>query len=152
MRDPDSFVIVAADHFRVVGFVAGTSDTGRLYKRFAVRDGVVAGLRAAPRLLRSLRRVWETSRYPARDGDVPLPRAELLSLAVAAPSAGQGVGGTLVVACLAEFGRRGIASARVVVGSGNSAGLAVYRAHGFVDHSSLEVHKGERSEVLVWKS
>ncbi len=152
VRDPYSFVIVATVDFRVVGFVAGTHDTAQLYRRFAMRDGALAGLRASPRLLRSVRRVWETVRYPSREGDGPLPPAELLSLAVAANAAGQGIGGMLVLACLAEFGHRGVGAVRVIVSAANHAGLAVYRGHGFTDHTSIEVHKGERSEVLVWQA
>ena len=150
VASPDAFVYVATSADGVVGFVAGASDVARLYRRFLVRDGIVAGVVAAPRLLRSWRRVFETLRYPARAED--LPAAEILALAVDAPVARRGVGRQLVAAALEEFGRRGVVSAKVVAGADNRAALALYTACGFASIARFAVHEGTPSEVLVWSS
>lgn len=150
LRSADGFVLVAVVDDRVVGFVAGVLDVGRLYRSFLVRDGVVAGVTAAPRLARSWRRVLETLRYPAGDDD--LPDAEILAVAVDAAASGHGVGGRLVRDALDEFARRGTTTAKVVAGADNEAALALYARSGFVTRRQISVHEGTPSEVLVWSS
>lgn len=147
---PDGFVVVAVVDHRVVGFAAGDVDVGCLYRSFLVRDGIAAGLVAAPRLLRSWRRVLETLRYPTRGED--LPAAEILAVAVDASAAGQGVGRRLVTSALDEFVRRGTTAAKVVADADNAAALGLYTACGFVASARLAVHRGTQSEVLVWSS
>ena len=93
------------DH--VSGFVAVAEDTRRLYREFVVHDGVVAGARAAPALLRHPWQVLETLRYGLGADDAPAG-AEILATAVAGSSQGKGVGVALVEAAMDEFRRRGI--------------------------------------------
>jgi ribosomal protein S18 acetylase RimI-like enzyme len=38
----------------------------------------------------------------------------------------------------------------VVVGADNAAALALYRSTGFRSVGVVDVHRGRRSEVLVW--
>ena len=148
---PDAFAHVACDGSgNVVGFCATARDVGALYKRFVVRDGVVAGVVAAPRLLRSARRVLETLRYPSHGGD--LPPAEVLAVAVGAAASGAGLGRRLVEASMAEVGDRAVTAVKVVAGSHNAAALALYRACDFRDAEEIEVHEGVRSTVLVWSA
>ncbi|MBK5289961.1 MAG: GNAT family N-acetyltransferase [Acidimicrobiia bacterium] len=147
---PEGFVVVAVADYQVVGFAAGALDVGRLYRSFLVRDGIAAGLVTAPRLLRSWRRVLETLRYPTRGED--LPAAEILAVAVEASAAGRGIGRRLVTFALDEFIRRGTTAAKVVAGADNAAALGLYAVCGFVAHTSIAVHRGTPSEVLVWSS
>ena len=149
VRDPGSFLIVAVEDGRVVGMCACTEDLGALYRAFVLRDGVVAGLRSAPRILRSLPRVIETLRYPGAEGAADLPEAEVLAVAVDAACSGRGIGRAVVEAALAEFDRRGTARVKVVAGGDNDAALGLYRATGFADAARLEVHAGTESVVLV---
>jgi ribosomal protein S18 acetylase RimI-like enzyme len=152
LRRDDGFVLVAtgdADE-TVLGFVAGVGSVGALYRSFLLRDGLVAGLLAAPRLVRAVPRVLETLRYPSATGD--LPDAEILAVAVARTAAGAGVGRALVAAATAEFARRGTRTAKVVTTDDNASALAMYRACGFVTATGVEVHAGRASEVLVWTS
>jgi len=153
VRSPDGFAFVAEATPRgdVVGFAAGVMDVGRLYRTFLLRDGVPAALAAAPRLLRSWRRVIETLRYPAEGADA-LPDPEVLAVAVDAGAAGHGLGRALVTAALDEFARRGAPAVRVVTGADNAPALALYARCGFVPAASIAVHEGTPSEVLVWSS
>ena len=148
VRDPDSFLLVAEDGGHIEGFIAGTDDVGALYKSFALRDGVVAGIAAAPRIVRSWRRVWETLRYPSADGD--LPPAELLAVAVDPSARGRGLGQQLVAALQDEFRRRAVTAARVTVAARNEGAIALYERCGFRRAARIEVHEGTPSEVLVW--
>ncbi len=150
---PGSFAIVAStEDLPVAGFVSGTVDTGALYRQFLLRHGIRAGLSALPGLLRRPRHVLETLRYGtgAGDGNALLPRAELLSLAVDPAARGRGVGEALVRACVDELAGLGAPSSRVVVDAANEAALRLYRRCGYASASTLEVHAGTRSEVLVW--
>jgi ribosomal protein S18 acetylase RimI-like enzyme len=148
VRDPRSFLLVAEEDGEVVGHAAAAEDVGRLYRQFLVRDGVVAGTVAAPRLLRRWRAALETLRYPSGHGE--LPRAEVLAVAVAPGFRGQGVGRALVCAVNEELTRRGVAGARVVCAAANTAALRLYRSSGFRPASQIRVHAGTTSEVLTW--
>jgi ribosomal protein S18 acetylase RimI-like enzyme len=149
----NGFVLVATDDIpgTAVGFCAGTPDIGHLYRQFLLRDGFVAGLRAAPRIVRALPRVVETLRYPGADDDTDLPSAEILAVAVAGTAAGRGVGSALLDASTSRFTDLGITSAKVVTTPDNEAALALYRRGGFVSAARVAVHSGTTSEVLVWK-
>lgn len=151
VRSPGAFAyVVAADDAPADGFAAAAVDTGRLYREFVRHDGVAAGLAAAPRLLRSWRRVLETLRYPSAGDD--LPAAEILAVAVDAAASGRGIGRTLVEAATAELARRGVDAAKVVTGADNEAARRLYAACGFTERARIEVHEGAPSEVLVWNS
>ena len=152
VRHPGSFLVVADEDGAVMGFAAGCEDVGRLYREFLLRDGLVAGVRAAPRLARAWRRVLETLRYPSggNGSPGPLPAAELLSVAVAPAARGLGLGRLLVAEVTDELRRRGVAGVRVVVGSENDGAIGLYRACGFVPAGRIEVHRGAASEVLTW--
>lgn len=148
-RSADCVVLTARDGGRIVGFAAGATDLGALYRRFLLRDGPVAAMVAAPRLVRHLPQVLETLRYEQAGGDAE--GAEVLSVAVAADAAGRGLGRALVSRLVVELAAHGVAEVRVVTGASNAAALAVYRACGFRPHRRLEVHAGTVSEQLVWR-
>jgi ribosomal protein S18 acetylase RimI-like enzyme len=150
VASPDAFayVAVADDEARVDGFAACALDLRALYRSFLLRDGAVAGVAAAPRLLRSWRKVAETLRYPATT--VELPDAEVLSVAVAADAAGHGAGASLVDAVTQELASRDVRAAKVVTGAANDAATRMYRKCGFEVAQRLQVHGGTESVVLVW--
>jgi ribosomal protein S18 acetylase RimI-like enzyme len=146
---PDAVLLVADSDGRVVGFVAATTSTRRLYGQFLRHDAVPAGIAAAPAVLRAPRQVWETFRYGSADED-NLPAAEVLSIAVAPDAEGQGIGGALLGAAQKELAHLGAAEARVVTAVDNEAALAMYEHAGFRRRSTTEVHAGVPQEVLVW--
>jgi len=152
VKSTDSFAYVVADESgRIVGFAAATADVGQLYKSFARRDGLVAGVVAAPRLVRSWRRVLETLRYPAAER-ADLPAAEILAVAVDADAAGRGIGRAVVDAATRRLADRGENAIKVVAGSDNVAALRLYESCGYRVRAHVEVHEGVSSEVLVWNS
>jgi ribosomal protein S18 acetylase RimI-like enzyme len=121
---------------------------GRLYREFVIRDGVVAGVASAPRIVRSLPHVVETLRYPGTTGQ--LPEAEILAVVTDVEAAGRGWGSLVLHETLAELERRGCASAKVVAGASNESALALYRKCGFEPTQSISIHDDVKSEVLVW--
>lgn len=150
VKSPHAFLLVAVEDDEVAGFLAGASDLHRLYRSFVARDGVAAAVMTGPRLLRSLPQVLETSRYPSGTDD--LPTAEILSMAVGAEYARRGLGRALVAAGVAEFQRRGMDAAKVVIAEANGSSLRLYEEAGFARCRQIAVHRGTVSEVLVWNS
>jgi ribosomal protein S18 acetylase RimI-like enzyme len=151
---PNAFAIVVSDgdtdRDRVVAFAAAAADVNRFYKEFLVRDGVIAGLRSAPRVVRSIPRVLETLRYPALTSE--LPKAEILAVATDAAAQGRGYGGIALDGATSELERRGCTTAKVVAGAANDSALRMYRRHGFETRAEISVHGDAPSEVLVWPS
>jgi len=148
-RTPTSFLLVADDGGRVVGFIAGSSDVGGLYRAFLLHDGLSAGLAAAPRLVRSWRRVLETLRHGTA-GDGSGRGTELLAVAVDPDHGGRGVGTALVAAFLDRVAAAGSDEAYVVVGADNDGAIRLYAAAGFVAAEEFELHVGTRSLVMQW--
>ncbi len=146
---PTSFLLVAADGDGVVGFIAGSTDVGGLYKRFILRDGAAAFLESAPRLLGSWRHALETLRHGS-SGIGTGRGAELLSIAVSPTAQGRGVGRALVAAHLHEVVDRGGDASYVVVGADNAPAVALYRAAGFVTGAEIELHPGTTSLLMQW--
>lgn len=148
VRDPGSFLLVAEEDGAVIGHAAATENVSHLYRQFLVRDGLVAGIAAAPRLLSQFRSVLETLRYPS--GTDELPSAELLAVAVESAHQGRGVGRALVTAVREELLRRDVHGARVVVAATNGPALRLYTSSGFRPSASIEVHARTPSQVLTW--
>lgn len=147
VRAPDSFLIVAENDAGTSGFVAGSVDVAGLYRAFIWRDGFVAAVAAAGRLVRSWRRVLETLRHGTGDAAAG---AELLAIAVAPAARGRGVGSLLVRGFLTEIERRGQRSAHVVVAAHNEDAVALYRRAGFAEAQQFELHPGTTSLVMQW--
>ena len=153
VASPGSLLVVADLDGQVVGFVAGTEDTGLLYRDFVRRDGLKAGAVAAPRAVRHARRVVETLTYSRRatTGETPLPPAELLSLVVAGSARERGVGAALVRHLQADLRARGVDAVRVVVAADNASAVRLYRSCDFSDAGLIQVHRGQPSRVLTWQ-
>ena len=141
--------LVAATRGEVVGFATAVPSVRAFYRRFALRDGVVAGLAAAPRLVRPsvYRRAIETARYPS--GSDALPEAELLSIAVADPYRSQGVGLELMTAVGRSLGNRGVGEFKVIVGADNVGANRFYERLAVRPAEHIAVHDGVASNVWV---
>lgn len=150
IRSSAAFLLVTTDQDGVTGFVAVAEATGRLYREFLIRDGLAAGIAAAPAVLRAPKSVWETLRYGVTsEGD--LPPAEILAVAVAAGAQRHGLGVALIEAAQAELRARGTEAARVVTSTGNGPAIRMYERAGFRREGRTEVHAGTPQEVLVWR-
>jgi ribosomal protein S18 acetylase RimI-like enzyme len=151
VRSPESFLLVAESQRRVVGFIAGTADVGRLYRTFLWRDGAGAALGVAGRLLRSWRRVIETLRHGSGDGVGRGEGVELLAIAVEPGHQGAGVGGALVGSFLDRVGHGPDGAAYVVVASDNAGAIGLYQRAGFVVDQEFELHSGAASLLMQWR-
>lgn len=147
--DPGVVALVADDRGEVIGLAAAAASVEAFYRRFARREGIGAGLAAAPRLARPsvLRRAIETARHPrAADG---LPEAELLSIAVRRSRRSAGVGTSLVRDTMEELARMGVAECKVIVGADNQDANRFYERLGSHLRGATNVHRGAQSNVWV---
>ena len=147
--DRHAVTLVAATRGEVVGFATAVPSVRAFYRRFALRDGLAAGLAAAPRLVRPsvYRRAIETARYPS--GPDTVPEAELLSIAVAGPYRSQGVGIELMTAVGRSLAARGVREFKVVVGAGNMGANRFYERLAVRPAERMNVHDGVASNVWV---
>ncbi len=146
--DPGGVLLVAEDDTGPVGFVAGSVSTAAFYRRFLRRYGLRALAAVGLRLLSPLaiRRAIESLRYGGTDG---ASGAELLSMAVVADRRGRGIAQRLGSQLLEALDTDRV---RVVVGSANRVAITAYQRMGFVPAGEIEVHRGEKSEVLEWSA
>jgi glycosyltransferase involved in cell wall biosynthesis/ribosomal protein S18 acetylase RimI-like enzyme len=147
--DPEAVALVADEGGRVVGFATGVRSVGAFYRRFVRRDGIAAGLAAAPRLVRPsvIKRVIEIARYPSSlDG---VPDAELLSIAVDGARRSNGVGSELAGGIARGLAARGVPAFKVVVGADNEGANRFYERLGFASAGATFVHDGTPSNVWV---
>lgn len=149
-RSEHSFVLVAEQGGVVIAFMAATTDTAALYRSFLRGEGLLAAVSAAPRLLRHWRTALETLRYNKAVQTVEMPRAELLSAAVAPSGRGQGIGRKISVAACDELRRRGETSITATIAADNDVSLSLYRSLGFRDVDRIEVHRGTPTVWLRW--
>jgi ribosomal protein S18 acetylase RimI-like enzyme len=143
-----AFAFVVEDDGAIAAFAAGAEDVKALYREFIVRDGIVAGFAALPRLPKAWRRVLETLRYPGSTG--ALPAAEVLAVATDRRAAGRGYASHAVRSVAHELARRGHRSVKVTLGADNGPALALYRSCGFEIAATIAVHGETPSEVMVW--
>ena len=139
---------------RVVGFIAG-SDGMRPVLRRMLRHPVALAAALLPVLVRprKLAGILEVLRAGGADdappGAPPLPRAELLSLAVDPRYRGQGIADALYRTLQARFRERGILAFRIVVGDPLVPAHRFYRRMGARAAARTEVHRGAGSTIYV---
>lgn len=80
-----------------------------------------------------------------------MPKAELLSIVVEEAYRGEGISQRLFNKLVEEFEKYDIDRFKVVVGSNLLPACKFYEKMGGIFHSEIEVHKGEKSRVYVWR-
>jgi ribosomal protein S18 acetylase RimI-like enzyme len=149
-RSSSSFLLVAEDGGRVVGFVAGSADVPGLYRAFVLRDGLASAFDALGPLLRGWRRAYETLRHGSSEGVGAGRGVELLAIAVNPSHQGRGIGEQLVAAFLRQVATSHAHAAYVVVAVDNVRAVALYRRAGFVGGDEFELHAGTTSLLMQW--
>ena len=153
VKSPAAFLVVAEavgeEDERTIGFIAGSTDVGRLYREFLWRDGLLAAGSVARRLLPSWRQASETLRHGVRREGADRG-AELLAVAVDPACRGRGTGRRLVREFLREVVDRDQDTASVVLGEDNRAAWHLYEEAGFRPVRQFELHAGRRSLVMQW--
>jgi len=149
IRYPGGFCVVAEDGDRVVGFIAGITDM-RAFSGFFLRNFFFTAAFLLPRMvgISTIKKLFESLRYSQHQDD--LPKAELLTMAVARDFQGRGVAREMLVLFLEEMKKRDVRVFRVLVGEKLQKAVAWYEKQGFHLAKSVSVHGKERSRIYVY--
>jgi hypothetical protein len=170
---PFSKIFVATDREQktVNGFAACSLDTTALYRHILLRRGVLFCLVLLPRIFfpDNLKFILQTLFYPLKSGvrrksgtgvagnEVQNPDGpaghiaalpELLSIAVAGPSRGKGIGRQLLAAMESYLKENGAVSYKVLTDSADDGSNAFYRKCGFVFRRSIVHHGNSLNEYI----
>lgn len=147
-------LLVAEDDGKIIGFVSATADTGGFYKYFIKKKFIKASFLLLPKAinLNIVRKIFETLRYSKKNKtNILLPKAELLSIAVEEDYQRKGVAQQLFKALAKEFYKNGIIEFKIVVGDSLLNAKKFYRKMGCIKVGEFELHRGETSEIYIFK-
>lgn len=150
-ESPESVLLVRELDGKVAGFVAGSIGMAPVRRALLRRPwSLLAALAPAlvrPRMLVGL---LEVVRATARaSGRKDLPQAELLSLAVDPDHRRQGLAESLYRELLGAFAAMGARRFRIVVGDSLLPAQRFYSRMGAGPVAHAEIHRGQRSTILV---
>ena len=144
-------IFVCEEDGKVAGFIAGSTDTKKMFKdikrrKFTRLAGNLAGkVLRKPSIVKNLRRSLE---YPEMAGDSVA--AELLSIAVYEDFRGKGIGSALVEALVKYFKERGVSAFKVSVDQRLDGADEFYERLGFELRDSIEIY-GKKMNIYIYK-
>lgn len=146
----DSFLLVEERDGRVIGFISGGMGMWPIYRRM-LRKPVALGLTLLPSIVKPARikRILDILRYGRNESTAQLPRAELLSLAVALDARGSGVAERLYHRLATYFEEAGEGAFKITVGDALAPAHRFYIRMGAVPAGRVEVHEGQGSILYV---
>ena len=149
-RSDAAVLIVETNDSGVIGFVAGGSGMGQIYRRM-LRDfpALIAAL--APVLVQpsKVKGIIEILRHGGRDRDETLPPHELFSIAVAPAARGKGTADRLYRELCHYFRQQGAGAFRIVVGDSLAPAHRFYKRMGARPVSTIRLHGSATSTVYV---
>lgn len=128
-----NFGFVKLDKSRVVGFITGSDDTGKLFKRLIRKRWFRLSTAALPAIMKNplrLKNVFETFFYTDK-AESETEKAELVSIAVLPNQRGKKVGSKLLSALVEQFKRQGVTRFKVTVNRSNKGANRFYQKTGF---------------------
>jgi ribosomal protein S18 acetylase RimI-like enzyme len=144
--------VVLVNDGKTVGFASGAVNVSSFYKEYLKKKLIRTIIVLLPNLLKPqiITGIVETLFYPIKSKE-DLPDAELLSIVVSNEFRGKGVGKRIFEGLVKEFRERHVKQFKVVVGSDLVDAKNFYEKMGGALHSEIEVHKGKKSLVYVWR-
>ncbi len=151
-RHDKSFCLIAEENNNILGFVAFTEDLKSLYKlalkKYSLSFIFAVGMKLlSPKIIK---RITQNLFYPSKSEKLNLPKAELLSIAVAPQAQGRGLATQLVQAGFEECKKRGIDKVKVLVAAENQPANKLYQKCGFDLAAQVDSH-GILSNIYVKK-
>jgi ribosomal protein S18 acetylase RimI-like enzyme len=149
-RSPDAFILTASLEKHVVGFLCASTDTRRVYRYVLSRSWIHLIPALARRIFswQTVRRCWETLRYPTRSPVPDLPGAEILNFCVTQKLQRAGIGQALFAAMKDEYRRRDIRRIRIVTGANQLSAIRFYEKLGAEPVGTIEVHARTESRLF----
>jgi len=152
-RATGSFLLIAFDDKRVAGFLCAGVDTKSIVKTVLKRSAFSLFPTLLLKLLsfKTVKKVIETLKYPSQKISLDLPASEILNFCVSSAYQRKGMGRKLFVEMVEEFKRRSVYEIKIVTGENQQRAQSFYESLDAVKVAEIEVHKGVKSMVYVYK-
>lgn len=152
-NSPYSFLIVAIENNRVIGFICGGINTGKAMRRFILHHGLIVFPQVMFKMLsfRNMRKIFETLCYPAQKVNEMLPAPEILNFCVSGEAQGKGIGKKLFLALVDKFKALGIEEFKIVTSEEQKQAQKLYEKLSAVKVADIEIHNGTKSLVYIYK-
>lgn len=138
---------------RILGFISGVTNVKKFYKYFLQTNFFRLFVLIIFKLfnMKIIKGVFEILFYPQKSTKIKTPDAELLSIVVDKEYQGKGIAKILLNKLVTEFKNKKIENFKVIVGAELKRAVNFYEKAGFIKFSDIEVHKGIKSYVYVYK-
>jgi len=135
-----------------LGIISGSTNVKKFYKTFFKKYFIPSLIILLPKLfkLSTLKKIFETLKYPSKEKKQKLPEAELLTIAVLNEFHGKRIAVELFKKFIDEMKKRKIKKVKVVVGESLPRAIKFYEKVGFQFHSPISVHKNTPSRVYIY--
>lgn len=148
-----SFLIIARIENQIIGFLAGSLDTAKVYKHFIFRHGLFILPVLIPRLISvsNILKVIETLLYPHKPEILNLPSAEILNFCVSNAIQRKGVGKDIFSFSMEEFRNFNIREIKIITGASQISAQKFYESIGAAFMTTIEIHKDVKSMIYTFK-
>ena len=152
-NSPHSFLIVAEERKKIVGFICGGIDTSKVMRRFVMRYGmfVLPKLIVSFLSLKKIQKILETLFYPTQKINIELPKPEILNFCVSKEYQRQGIGGKLFFAFIDKLRQLGIDKIKIVTGENQKKAQNFYESMSAKKVADIEIHKGVKSSIYIYE-
>lgn len=136
-----------------VGFLLGTFDTSAFYKDFLKNKFFSAIVVLLPKLFSfsTVRKLIEVLLYPSKKDVRSFPKTELLDIAISSQYQGLGLAKQLFEEFSYQLSKVGVFQFKITTGLQLSGARRFYEALGAVKSAIIEVHRGQKTLVYVYK-
>ncbi len=146
-------LFVAKKDNKILGFISGVINVKEFYKYFLYKNFFKLFVLITFKLfnIKIIKGIFEILFYPQKSTKIKTPDAELLSIVVDKDYHGKGIAEILLNKLVTEFKNKGIKDFKVMVGAELKRAVNFYEKAGFIKFFDIEVHKGIKSFVYVYK-
>jgi len=150
---PNSFIVVAKENDKVIGFISGCTNVKKFYKNFFKKYFIQSLFILFPKIIKisTFKKIIETLKYPLKEKKQKLPETELLTIAVLKQFQGQGIIQKIFEKFISELKKQKISKFKVIVGENLPRAIAFYKKIGFNFHSTISIHTDKPSRVYIYK-
>lgn len=152
IENPESFTVIARENGEIAGFIAGSTDIGKLYKDFFQKHSwrvVISGFFTLinPKKWKNIAQIL---RYPKIEQMRDLPQAELISIAVKKELQGKGIAKAMFEMFVSEMKKRNVKAFKAMAGEKLTSAIALYEKLGFRYVSQISIHPETASRIYIY--
>lgn len=146
----EGILLVVENKGEIIGFIAGVTNTRSFGNYFLKKNFIKAIFLLLPKVF-YLRNILEDLKYARKNWEIPLPNAEILSMAVKAQYCRNGIGSQLFRALVSEFQKIGVREFKIILGNNLQSSQRFHQKMGCAIAGELKLHRVESSTIYVFK-